>query len=287
MTESDLLATVTPRLDGRPFRWTVGTRAVPIRQWLHIDDTRHELMAAKDQVLHNDEAAAVITTPAGRPGAIELLTTVVDQLRQFHTRDFSVTDDAIVDLSSSRRTSLLGDDPLATLARALPEDFCILTCDDDQSWVMTAAAVCFTSRWNLASKIGRNLSEIHEPVPGYQDRVAGAVDHLINRLGPDQVLQRSNWTLLDTAELHLPEPAQQAAASEDVWDLKWLRIERQSLRRLTETGSVVFTIDTRVHHVDELDPADRRKLHEAVTATPHDIAVYKGWPRDSANTRQA
>ena len=48
---------------------------------------------------------------------------------------------------------------------------------------MTAAAVCFTSRWNLADKVGLNLNEIHQPVPGYEDKVAGAVNHLINRLG--------------------------------------------------------------------------------------------------------
>jgi len=151
---------------------------------------------------------------------------------------------------------------------------------------MTAAAVCFTSRWNLAGKVGLNLNEIHQPVPGYEDKVAGAVNHLINRLGTDQILRRSNWTLLDTDELHLPEPPDSTAPAEDVWDLKWLRIERQCLRRLPVTEAVIFTIDTRVYRVDELDPAARRSLHEAVKAAPRDIAAYKGWPTQSAGQKR-
>ena len=62
MEDGDLLSSVTPRLDGRPFRWTVGTRAVSASQWLSIDEQRHRLMAAKDRVLDADTDGSVITT---------------------------------------------------------------------------------------------------------------------------------------------------------------------------------------------------------------------------------
>lgn len=277
MTGGPLLDTVTPPLDGRAFRWSVGTRPVPVAKWLQIDHSRHDLVTAKDAVLDAHLPDAVISTQPSEAASAELLRTVVDHLREWHTGQYMVTSDAIVDVESQRATTIDPDRPLQTLARALPEDFCILTSDDD-SWRLTAASVCFTSRWNLRDKMGATVGEIHAPVPGYEERVATAVDHLINRLSVGQVLTRSNWTLLDTAELHLPEPATPRPETTDVWDLKWLRIERQSLRRLPETDAVVFTIGTRVFRVDELEPNDRRRLHEAVRMAPADVRGYKGWP---------
>lgn len=279
MSDRHLLGTVTPPLDGRAFRWSVGTRPVPASQWLHIDDARYKLMLAKDAVLASDAADSVITTAAGIPASSELLDVVTTHLSQWHTGDYNVTAESIVDLHSQRTTVLDSGSPLETLAQALPEDFCILTRDGD-SWRLTAACVCFTSRWNLADKIGANVREIHEPVPGYADRIGDAVEHLMNRMDSEQVLRRSNWTLLSTPELHLPEPATPMTAVDDIWDLGWLRIERQSLRKLPMTGAMIFTIDTRVHRVDELEPDERRKLHGAVRAAPRNVAYYKGWPTD-------
>ncbi len=277
MTNDGLLSAVTPPLDGKPFRWSVGTRPAAISQWLAVDDTRHRTMVAKDAVLDNHLDQAVITTAAGRPACDELLHAARRQLQEWHTGDYAVTGDAIIDLRSQRQTQIDSTAPLQTLARALPQDLCVLTPSDDK-WKLTAAAVCFTSRWNLADKIGCDLSRIHAPVPGYEQRVSSAVEHVMNRLGTDQVLQRSNWTLLETDELYLPEPANPSPPTGDVWDLAWLRIERQSLHRLPRTRAVIFTIDTRVYRVDELEPADRRKLHDAVRRAPADVAAYKGWP---------
>lgn len=277
MTTEGLLSAVTPPLDGKPFRWSVGTRPAGMSQWLAVDDTRHRTMVAKDAVLDNHLGQTVITTPAGRTACDELLQATLAHLQEWHTGEYDVTDNAIIDLHSQRRTHIDTSDPLQTLARALPQDLCVLTSVDDR-WTLTAAAVCFTSRWNLSSKIGCDLNQIHAPVPGYEQRIAAAVDHVMNRLGTDQVLQRSNWTLLDTDELHLPEPAQSRPVTGDVWDLRWLRIERQSLHRLTDTDAVIFTIDTRVYRVDELEPSDRRRLHDSVVRAPAEIATYKGWP---------
>lgn len=234
-------------------------------------------MAAKDDVLAHHSSEAVITTTAGLAASEQLLDVALTHLATWHTGQYSVTDQSVSDVESDRVTAIDRSQPLATLAQILPQDFCILT-PADGTWRLTAATVCFTSRWNLASKIGASLAEIHSPVPGYEERVATAVDHVINRLADDQILKRSNWTLLDTDELYLPEPAEDQPRAEDVADLNWLRIEHQTLRRLPTTDAIVFTIDTRVHRVDELLPNERSALTTAVANAPADIAAYKGWP---------
>ena len=272
-----LLAAVTPPLDGKAFRWSVGTRPTKLDQWLSIDASRHATMLAKDAVLRDQVENTVITTAAGLNASDELLTMTLEHLAQWHSGEFTVIGESVRDAESGRTITIDRGRPLETLARVLPQDFCLLTPADD-TWRLTAATVCFTSRWNLSAKMGATLSEIHSPVPGYEQRVAAAVDHVISRLRKDQVLKRSNWTLLDTSELYLPEPATPAPEACAIWDLKWLRIEHQALRRLPRTDAVVFTIDTRVHRVDELAPADRRRLHDAVADAPAEIADYKGWP---------
>ncbi|MFA7267353.1 MAG: DUF3445 domain-containing protein [Candidatus Nanopelagicales bacterium] len=271
------LAGLTPPLDGKPLRWSVGTRPIPLSQWLSIDQSRHRTMQAKDAVLGHSLDQSVITTPAGSDASGALLPTVCDHLTAWHNHNFTITDDEAVDLESGRRTAINRTTPLETLARMMPQDFCVLT-PSGSTWHLTAATVCFTSRWNLESKMGLSISEIHQPVPGYEQRVARAVDRVIARLSDDLVLRRSNWTLLNTAELHLREPAHATVPVDDIDALTWLRIEHQTLRRFTNPAALIFTIDTRVHHVDELPEADRQRLRGAVRGAPADIAAYKAWP---------
>lgn len=281
-----LLNAVTPPLDGKAFRWSVGTRPSPLAQWLSIDLSRHLAMRAKDEVLRDHLSEAVITTAAGLAASDVLLELTLAHLSTWHTGQYSVSSESVRDCESGRSTPVDRGKPLETLARVLPQDFCVLT-QVDGTWRMTAATVCFTSRWSLSSKMGLRVSEIHAPVPGYEQRVATAVDHVINRIADDQVLKRSNWTLLDTPELHLPEPAADQPRVTDIADLRWLRIEHQGLRRLPGMDAIVFTIDTRVHAVAELAPEERHKLREAVAQAPTDIAMYKGWPTSLAHANGA
>lgn len=273
-----VLSGLTPPLDGKPLRWSVGTRPTSPSKWLSVDSTRHDTMRAKDAVLNCDTAGSVITTPAGTKASDALWAAVCDYLTAWHSHEYAITDDEAVDRESGRRTTVDRTKPLETLARMLPQDFCVLTPAED-TWRLTAATVCFTSRWNLSTKMGLTISEIHAPVPGYEERVAHAVDHVIGRLNNGQVLQRSNWTLLDTPELHLREPAHETVPVADINALGWLRVEHQTLRRFTDPDALIFTIDTRVHRVSDLPNEDRQRLQEAVRQAPADIAVYKAWPQ--------
>ena len=47
---------------------------------------------------------------------------------------------------------------------------------------MSAAALCFPSRWRLQNKIGKPLSAVHAPVPHYADRLARPVDRFMRHI---------------------------------------------------------------------------------------------------------
>lgn len=271
----DPLAAVTPPLDGRQFRWAVGTRPVALDDWLVVDGQRHGELAKKDQLLAERHDDAVATLPAGDEAAEELLAMITHHLRSFHSSVFEVSHDAVRDGESGRTTNFADLHPIDAAGRIVEEDLCILTRSRQGAWVLTSASVCFTARWTLRDKLGEDLQSIHGPVPGYQARLGAAVEKIFERLEPGKPLLRWNWGVLDTDELHLPAPT--AQDRERRGPLAFVRTERQTVRRLPHSGAVVFTILSRVTALTDVPEARRAQLDLIIAAADPAIAAYKGW----------
>lgn len=129
-----------------------------------------------------------------------------------------------------------GEAPLLAAARLVADDL-VLMMASPAGWRLAAGAVCFPSHWRLADKAGLAFADVHAPVPGFGPGSAGAgqVATIFDRMPPGRVAGRGNWSVAGTGALHLPP-----GTAED--DSVWLRAERQTLRKLPETGAVVFTI---------------------------------------------
>ncbi len=158
----------------------------------------------------------------------------------------------------------------------MQEDLCVLVRSD--AWRLQAACVCFPSRWNLASKLGTTLDDIHGPVPIYDVELSRPTNAFFERLKPDRSFWRLNWTLIDSPVLHQPTSARRSPHGELAdW---FFRVERQTLRRLPVSGAVVFTIRNYVASAQELCDT-----HEEFGATlllnldtaPASVQEYKGW----------
>ncbi len=159
---------------------------------------------------------------------------------------------------------------LRTLGETYVEDWCLLDADPDRDeYRLVAAVLCFPSRWSLAEKIGRPLTEIHDPVPDYAGQLARRVNRVFEALRPGRGLWRVNWLVHATAALHLPKAAavktaQVAVPSPDA--PLYLRTERQSLTRLPQTGAVVFGIKTSICPLEALKPSEAAALATALGA---------------------
>lgn len=92
------------------------------------------------------------------------------------------------------------------------------------------------------------------------------------------MLERRNWAVLDDPSLYQPAPAAPVAGVDagGAGERLWVRVERQTLRRLPETGAVVFGIRTRQRRLDALGAGDRHNLVAALRSIPPDAAAYKG-----------
>jgi hypothetical protein len=161
-------------------------------------------------------------------------------------------------------------------ALSAQEDFCVLELSD--TWRLTAAAVCFPSRWDLPSKVGATVSGIHSPVPLYDDTLASPVDAFFSRLTPEKSFWRLNWTLIDNPDLHQPRVLRRAPSGRfENW---FFRVERQTLRKLPRTNAIIFTIRNYVANAGELagqDPEFAERLLRNIETSPESVKKYKGW----------
>jgi hypothetical protein len=136
--------------------------------------------------------------------------------------------------------------PLYAAARRVPDDLCLMQKVDGE-WRLTALSLSAGTFFTAAEVAGRSLAELHGPVSGFSDRFLARVQRIFEGLRPDLVLERRNWTVVNSGELHAPHPAPIRArigdiAAADAGQALRLRVERQTLRRLPGGGGAVFSI---------------------------------------------
>ena len=149
----------------------------------------------------------------------------------------------------------------------------------DAGYRLTGASLCFPNRWRLAEKIGQPLDFIHAPVPGFAPALERPVAHFFAALKPDRILGRVNWGIADDPTRFQPigREADAAITPDTAGTALFLRVERQTLRRLPQSGAVVFTIRTEIAPLDRVvaTRADARDLAGAIRDMSPAMLRYK------------
>ena len=167
-------------------------------------------------------------------------------------------------------TMLCTHGALPEAALATHEDLCLLTKGDEEDvYRLIGAAVAWPSDWHPAEKIGLPLRALHAPIAGYEEQLATGVDRFMETLRPGPIYGRCNWFIAATGERRwLPDrPPQQAFAHvtpDNAGETLFVRSERQTLRRLPQTGAILFTIGIYVEPLGSLSPANIAMLGRAV-----------------------
>lgn len=164
-----------------------------------------------------------------------------------------------------------GASTLAQAATRVWEDLCLLQPDPADQYRLTAAAVGFPTDWRLEEKMGQPLTAIHAPIHGYAEQLAAGVDHVFATLPVGPIFGRSNWFVAPTdAPRYLPQddPATRFAhvTPGNAGTALFLRCERQTLRRLPQTGAVLFTIGIAISAFDALSVGLVARIAQSITA---------------------
>ena len=279
MSVNDTAAPYLP-FDGGRFRLMMGLMPLPPAEWIELDRHLAADLAEKCRLLETRPADVFAALAEAAAPAEELLEMLVDHLLRHHTAVFSRDERHLLNGATGERWDLghLALHPVDLAGRLVQEDFCLLQ-PDGESYRLVAASLCSPARWRLADKIGRPLDAIHAPVPGYAEKLSRPVDRFFTVLAPERPVWRLNWSIVDDPAPFQPVAVAAAAdvTAETAGERLWLRVERQTLRRLPLTGAVVFTIRT---HITRLDAAIRSagaaaELAAAVRAMPEATRAYK------------
>jgi hypothetical protein len=166
-------------------------------------------------------------------------------------------------------------------ARSAWEDMCLLTRrPGEAAYRLIGAAVAFPTDWRIADKLGHAMIALHTPIHGYAEQIGGPVDRFMARLKPGRIYGRCNWFVSPTAALRWiagpPEEAFAHVTAENAGEALYVRSERQTLRKLPETGAIVFTIGIYRAPLASLSPENVARMAEALATIPEPEAMRRG-----------
>ncbi|MDX8438628.1 heme-dependent oxidative N-demethylase family protein [Mesorhizobium australafricanum] len=283
--------------DGSSKLFTIGLKPLEFDRWIEVDEFLLPHLAEKQRLYTQIPQKVFVEEDGTRDAQREVLDLLIEHLEAAHPGTHRRAGAGPVGFEGAidRLPPGLREAPLAKASLLVQEDL-ILMRRDERGWRLAAGSLCFPSSWSLQEKFGKPLQEIHEPVPGFGPGTRPA--ELINRMFDGlqgQAVERFNWSIQADDTLYHPlsniERIDRATnrpsrfPDGDVNAHAFIRVERQTLRKLPASRDILFTI--RIH----LDPLkvlirhpDRATLAasfaEQLTALDQQQLDYKGLTAD-------
>ncbi len=272
--------------DGSTKPFTLALTTLDPDDWIEVDDTLGAQLDEKDRLFAAEHGRVFQAEASSVDAQAEVLDMFMDYLPQRYPEQYQRRGDSITILPTGRTYARAeyAARPLELAARLVQDDL-VLMHKQDSEHRLIAAALCFPSSWSLAEKFGKPMADIHAPVPGFGrgGRTAERIERVFSNLKPDQPVRRFNWSLYDSADLYYPERSHTKSGlfNEDGTPNIWLRVERQTLRRMPASGTILFTIKICVDPLSALqDHADGPRLADGlkdlIEALDADQTAYKG-----------
>ena len=86
---------------------------------------------------------------------------------------------------------------LRMLSENVEEDFYFMCPDEENIFRLQGYIAAFPGGFLSPGRVGQSMRQIHEPVPGYVERIGKGVDKYFQRMQGGQMIQRFNvscWT---------------------------------------------------------------------------------------------
>jgi hypothetical protein len=270
--------------EGGNYRLALGLKVLAERDWIEIDHHYKRDLTEKARLLQEHRSQVFQTLPGSEVAQAEAFQCLRAHLIAHHPDRFSAIDGGVRNLLTGNDVIPDPHSPLLDVARLIQEDMTLLR-PSPEGFRLVAGLVAFPTRWDLSVKMGKVLADIHGPVPGYAEKLARPMDRLFSGLTEDRMLWRTNYSLLDDPAMfqpggHFKTGAGVDLTAENIGGELWFRVERQTVRRLPDSETVVFTV--RIHQALLEDVANTRQraqdLLSATQAMPDKMKQYKSLP---------
>jgi hypothetical protein len=280
------MATVHTPYDGSSPPFHIGVSKLDVAEWIEVDEQLHEYLAEKQRLRATVPGQLFVEEPATEAAQQEVLRLLADHLPLRYPAIYRRRGPQIDILDGVLRVRL--DDPACRpllIAASLVQEDLIIMRKGPSGWRLAAGSLSFPSSWRLREKFGRPMPEIHAAVPdfGVGSRNMSVIGRMFDNMPPEQLYLRWNWGFYDDGALYHPAPGNDTrrfgehAKIDDIF----LRVERQTLRKLPDSGDIVFTIRTHRNPLTLLArQPNRRQLARAlvgqIAALSEPQLAYKG-----------
>ena len=245
---------------GEAYRPQMGLKPLDLSAWLEFDEQRDHQISLKQKILREHRDTVFYVSSEGEAACFELW----EKLRAHLGKE------ALPPASAAAA--------LEQLSLWTQEDWCLM--GGEGSALLVAGCVCFPSRWNPREKFGQHSDGIHGHVPDFASTLAAPAKNFLDKLAAGRPMWRLNWTIHDSDELFSPEPRapKPGITRANVLRETFLRVERQTLTRLPQSGSVAFSIRTHLTRMDEVVGTAERKdlVRRTLELLPANVASYRG-----------
>ncbi|KAI2628585.1 hypothetical protein GGR54DRAFT_352098 [Hypoxylon sp. NC1633] len=236
----------------RPFRWayhqTMSLTKLENDWWIELESTYKTRIAQRQELYAKHGESVLQWLPGSELACKELMEMVLQFLCARYPQYFVLSAD-----KSRLENKILGTvsvikekHPLLILLDNVPEDFGIMLRHPENGYYFfRAGMICSALGWNVGTKIGMQLHEIHQPIPDYKEKMQFSMDRFFSKMPASKPIQRGSWGLEVDQPLYMP-PGDPHESYRDIQDKTLtrsrihLRVDWQTLRRLPLSGAVVF-----------------------------------------------
>ncbi len=248
----------------RPYRWAtadfqLGLRPMRPEAWILVGAEHADMMQQKRERLDRHREFYYGSLPDSLPAQRELRQRVTAHLLADHPDSFERRGSWVLSRVTGQAIDLDDDsnEPLLQLSYLIEEDFMLL--DQAQGSIrIIAASNAYSSSGRLVAAVGHGMEWAHERVPQLTSELGPRIERVLGSIHANAPAERFNWQVTPLATVFFPhgDPhAANAAAMHEVLaelrrdparagDLLWMRVERQTLRRLPDSGAVAFSLHT-------------------------------------------
>lgn len=255
----------------------MGLQTITADQWLLVDNEAQDFYQHKLHQFSTYADRVYQALPESHAAQTELRSVLLDHLLHQHSAIYQLDGDILTAPQLGLQWDVTGEEDLWHSSLWIADDVCILQADNED-YRLVAASLCSPSQWYLGDKFGQTLSAIHTPIPGFSTQLTPKVSRFFSHLKVEHPVQRFNWSVQADQRLLWQDPDESILPAST--DLYW-RIERQTIRRLPQTGAIIFTIKVTIHPLESLRKVTGAlpRLIAAIDQCPPEISRYKDFDR--------
>ncbi len=231
----------------------VGLEPIKESKWLEVDNSFIKEINKKKELFSTNKKEVFRETLDSYESQVELLSCIKKYLSEYYP-DKYIFDKNQICININENTLLLREDSLSPLEIAsflVQEDLLLMLPNEESSYSLGAASLCAPSNWSLQEKFNNSLLDLHKYVPDYKEKISERVNKIFLRLDNQRIFERFNWSIYENSDLFQPKTSKadvkrsKKITKYNAGDKLFIRVERQTIRKLLTSGSIIFTV--RVH----------------------------------------